>query len=320
MMQALSRILIELYEAAEHVSIKNYPQEALRLIRPLIHFDGAVFGMGEISANGTTGLSIEQAYVHQRDASILAEYAQVSAEDPVTRRFAQGLERPLICNCGAFYRDNKLPALAEFSKRHEISQLLLYGMPPASLKTARWLVLYRGNDDQFSKREEEYLMAIWPHVVRGLMLNRSACLDRQVETQEGRAAALLDHLGRIEVADPCFRKLLAMEWQGYSGNRIPEQVLQSWRSGVGYTGTHIHISMSVQQEYIVCHATKKSGWHVLTKMERAVAGQFAIGASYKDIANNLSVSQNTVRSHIKHIYDKLDLHDKAELANLLAKK
>lgn len=50
----------------------------------------------------------------------------------------------------------------------------------------------------------------------------------------------------------------------------------------------------------------------LSSRERDVLDGLVDGLSYKMIADRLSVSIDTVRSHIKHIYDKLHINSKAE--------
>jgi DNA-binding CsgD family transcriptional regulator len=52
----------------------------------------------------------------------------------------------------------------------------------------------------------------------------------------------------------------------------------------------------------------------LTAAENEVARRFAAGLSHKEIARELAVSPNTVRSHLLHAYTKLGVHDKGALA------
>jgi DNA-binding NarL/FixJ family response regulator len=113
---------------------------------------------------------------------------------------------------------------------------------------------------------------------------------------------------------------LALEWPNQPDHILPAEVMQAWRVGHGYAGARIQISMHRQQGYLIGFAVANERLAVLTKTERIVAQQFASGYSNKDIANQLSVSQNTVRSHIAHIYTKLGVHDKAQLANCIARK
>ena len=57
---------------------------------------------------------------------------------------------------------------------------------------------------------------------------------------------------------------------------------------------------------------------VLTPREFVVARRFAAGMSHKQIARELGVSHHTVRNQLAHLYRKLNLHDKASLAQYLS--
>jgi predicted ATPase/DNA-binding CsgD family transcriptional regulator len=59
------------------------------------------------------------------------------------------------------------------------------------------------------------------------------------------------------------------------------------------------------------------GWDSLTPTEREVARLVAEGATNPDIARKLLMSVNTVKTHLTHIYTKLDIDSRAELASLV---
>ena len=50
----------------------------------------------------------------------------------------------------------------------------------------------------------------------------------------------------------------------------------------------------------------------LTDREREVLDRLARGDFYKEIADHLSISINTVRKHCSKIYDKLQVHSRTE--------
>lgn len=56
------------------------------------------------------------------------------------------------------------------------------------------------------------------------------------------------------------------------------------------------------------------GWDALTPTELQVAGLVRDGLSNKDIAMRMFVSPRTVQSHLRHVYDKLDLRSRVQLA------
>ncbi len=58
----------------------------------------------------------------------------------------------------------------------------------------------------------------------------------------------------------------------------------------------------------------RSGWASLTASERAVAGLVAEGLSNPQIGERLFVSRRTVQTHLAHIFGKLDLGSRSQLA------
>lgn len=52
--------------------------------------------------------------------------------------------------------------------------------------------------------------------------------------------------------------------------------------------------------------------HQLTPHEVRILGMLAEGYSYQGVATRLTVSINTIRNHIRSIYDKLHVHSKSE--------
>jgi len=50
----------------------------------------------------------------------------------------------------------------------------------------------------------------------------------------------------------------------------------------------------------------------LTKREIEILTQLAKGSIYKEIANHMNISLDTVRTHLQHIYNKLQVHSRHE--------
>ena len=59
------------------------------------------------------------------------------------------------------------------------------------------------------------------------------------------------------------------------------------------------------------------GWEALTPTEVEVAEHAADGLSTAEIAEVMFVSPNTVKTHLKHVYRKLDVHSRVELAGVV---
>lgn len=55
----------------------------------------------------------------------------------------------------------------------------------------------------------------------------------------------------------------------------------------------------------------------LSQREKDVAKEIQEGKSNKEIATSLGITERTVKAHLSHIYEKLDVHDRLALAMLL---
>jgi DNA-binding NarL/FixJ family response regulator len=68
---------------------------------------------------------------------------------------------------------------------------------------------------------------------------------------------------------------------------------------------------------VSAHADRTWLWDSLTPRETQVARLVTHGKRNADIARELCISVNTVESHLKHIYAKLNVHSRIELARLI---
>ena len=70
--------------------------------------------------------------------------------------------------------------------------------------------------------------------------------------------------------------------------------------------------MSTQIARMVVGSFQKKTESLLTPREIDVLNQLCKGKSYRMIADSLSISEETVRRHLKSIYRKLEVHSKSE--------
>ena len=56
------------------------------------------------------------------------------------------------------------------------------------------------------------------------------------------------------------------------------------------------------------------GWECLTPREKQIASRVAQGLRYREIAKRLHISEQTVRNHLRNIFDKLQINDRVRLA------
>jgi DNA-binding NarL/FixJ family response regulator len=60
------------------------------------------------------------------------------------------------------------------------------------------------------------------------------------------------------------------------------------------------------------HKPNAAQAYALTEREKEILSNLAKGSSYKIISADLAISIDTVRTHIKHIYEKLQVHSQGE--------
>lgn len=313
-MDAFVADLTRLYRLASSAPVDEFPRRALDLLRDWIEFDGAVFGFGE-PASGV--IRMDGVCVYNRDQALLPKYAELSRFDPVTRHF---VNRPgVIQNVDTQdrYRGRENQPLAAYSKAYDLRHLLLVGDDQPDHRRLRWVVLYRGIRKAFDACEELRMAAAWRHLACALDLNRARVLDLHAPPEGRRSLALVSRRGVLEIADRAFMSLARREWRDLSDTRLPPAALKSLLEGVPYLGRQVELHFSGRGEQVVCEARERGAEASLSAREAQVARLYAVGNSYREIAEQLGSSPNTVRVQLARVYQKLDINDKATLARAL---
>src|ERR1043166_9063074 len=119
-----------------------------------------------------------------------------------------------------------------------------------------------------------------------------------------------------EDSDKIFNSLLAGA-SGYLLKRTPQAELFEAISEVhrGNSPMSGHIARKVVQ-YFNQRGSDESEIEKLSKREREVLEHLSQGIPYKEIADVLSLSIDTVRMHIKGIYGKLHVHSRGEAVDV----
>jgi DNA-binding NarL/FixJ family response regulator len=123
-----------------------------------------------------------------------------------------------------------------------------------------------------------------------------------------------------EDSDKIFDSLLAGA-SGYLLKRTPQSEIMDAIAEVhrGNSPMSGHIARKVVQ-YFNLRGSAEKAMEKLSKREREVLNHLAQGIAYKEIADVLSLSIDTVRMHIKGIYGKLHVHSRGEaVAKYLSK-
>lgn len=330
-MQAFSSTVRDLYALAEYASPEQFLTRALGLMQMWIRFDGAIFGTGEKAGEQPLTLLESESLIDGATVPENILSRDQFHDDPVARGFRDAPMSPSRGGVRELYRKSRdgkkiksthVGGVRSLADELGLCHLMIHGDDPNKVKPARWIVLYRQHDVRFAETDAACLHGLWIHLSRALAINRRRALERLTRATTGRdnssASGLIGEEGQIEIADQRFFDLLEREWPEIAPDFIPAQALELLNEGKTYRGAHIEISMVRQAAGNLCRIRPVDAMEVLTPREFVVARRFAAGMSHKQIARELGVSHHTVRNQLAHLYRKLNLHDKASLAQYFA--
>jgi len=113
-------------------------------------------------------------------------------------------------------------------------------------------------------------------------------------------------------ADTIFKALRAGANSYILKNTPPERVIEAINE-LHNGGSPI--SSEIARKVIAAFQVKENGneyFQYLSKREQEMLEQLSHGFRYKEIADNLHVSTETVRTHIRNIYEKLQVNSRVE--------
>lgn len=156
-----------------------------------------------------------------------------------------------------------------------------------------------------------------------IIINTSVNLDKEEETIE----ILLENRNKILILDSAPKLINAQNWlllgvHGYGNSMMNDIYLKSAIQTIsnGLTWLIPDITMEILSKLNSDSLNQKDVLNQLSKAEQQVAILLKDGLSNTKISEELKLSINTVKSHIKNIYFKLEVKDRFSFINLLNKK
>jgi DNA-binding NarL/FixJ family response regulator len=108
--------------------------------------------------------------------------------------------------------------------------------------------------------------------------------------------------------------------RGGRAPRLPAPLaewLQAAARGGDWVGQALKAELTPVNDLFLLALRPRAGGDLLSARERAVAQLYAGGATYREIAERLSLAPATVRAHLRNVFGKLGAHNKAEVAEKL---
>ena len=94
---------------------------------------------------------------------------------------------------------------------------------------------------------------------------------------------------------------------------LPSQLIAALADTGQFVGNRVVIRGYLRADLIFLKARLRMPLDDLSAREAQIAQQLAQGHNHQEIAQVLHLAPSTVRSHMKHIYEKLGVHNKAQL-------
>ncbi|HEX7994417.1 MAG TPA: helix-turn-helix transcriptional regulator, partial [Streptosporangiaceae bacterium] len=152
--------------------------------------------------------------------------------------------------------------------------------------------------------------------VRGLVEHDSAALEHAARTYSAplAKAAAIEDAGRASSAqgnqdDAIARLRVAYEQYEKLGRA---EAMARVRSQLRAAGVRVR--------HWKCANRPAFGWGSLTDTERRIAELVSHGLSNREVANQVFLSAHTVAFHLRHIFWKLDVGSRVQLARLVTEK
>ena len=307
---AFSAITLELQRLAQNQDIEHFHHATLSCMSQLLPFDSAWWGRAAL----IDGLPEEHnSYLYNLPSSYLADWQSIRHTDVTIGKVHDNPGQAVIVD---MRNPSNGPGLNWLGESYGIGQLLCVVYVDPQTHLTDHLAVYRApGAARFTDQDCVLLNNLMLHLVAAVSANqiRTLVAMRETLTSPGNLAlAVCDHRGTLHCAERGFVDLLLSEWPDWTGPCLPVGM-----DAKGYESKHLQVEASAVGDLFLLAARSRSVLVQLSPRENDVAQGFGEGKTYKEIARDLGMSPNTVRHHIRAIYNKLGIKDKARIAHLL---
>lgn len=310
LLAAFSALTLELQRLAQHQDIETLHPHALARISQVLPFDSAWWGRAAL----IDGLPEEHSsYLYHLPPSYLPDWQSIRHIDVTVSRVHASPGQAVIIDMRNLANG---PGLNWLGATYDIGELMCVVYIDPHTHLSDHLALYRKpGAPRFREDDCHLLNNIMLHLVAAVSANQIRTLvamREKLTRPRNLALAVCDQRGTLHCAERGFVDLLLSEWPQWSGPQLPVAL-----NGDGFEGKHLQVEASAVGDLYLLAARNRSVLPQLSPRENDVAQCFGDGKTYKEVARYLGMSPNTVRHHIRAIYSKLGVKDKARIAQLL---
>lgn len=305
---AFSQLLWDINRLAQEQPLPDFHPAALGRLKGMLDFDAAWWGR---TALVDGHIEEHSRYLFELPETYLADWRTIEHQDVTIERAHRQPGQAVIVDMRA-----TTPGLTWLGERHGLSELLCVIHTNPRTRLSDHLSLYRRPGAlRFDERERQLLTHLIGHLsaaVDASQIRTLVARREHLESQQHLALAVCDRQGVLHSAERGFSDLLDDEWPDWQGPKLPVPLGEA-----GYEGTRIRIQCRPVLDLWLLTVQRQGPLACLSTRELAVAQHFGGGLTYKEIARELAIAPSTVRHHLRRIYQKLGVHDKASVATLV---
>ncbi len=312
----ISHALLEIYEAGRNASLDAFQQVALEQLQSCLRFTSSWWGEATMTP---AGLDIHQSHTYNQPPELVKEYLAVRDEDVVAAGAFDMTKPGLVTirvHAPTAFTSKSFAGLRSYAKKlgHQ-SDLITYRADREN-EFLEWVSLYRSNPDDHWRDSEYHLGKILvPHLFEAVRINRDVGQARLYRASRELAFeyAIADRRGFVLHGDATFFNILEEEFSNPVRRRLPKDMMDRLLAEGLFRGRTIAVLAKNSAGLLFLRARRLVPADLLTDRERTVANLLMEGHTHKSVARRLTLSPDTVKTHIKAIYEKTSVHNRAGL-------
>jgi len=314
-----SNLLLTVYRDAQEKTVAEFQDSVLSALKAALPFDSSMWGHGVMNPSG---LDIHSIHLHNSSTAMLLAYDKVKHQDDAAFMVTQQPTTTMAFSTQTFFDKPDRSEIRQFATEfgHE-NYLISCDINPIT-KFTQWISLYRKDARQICTQLETQLFAnLAPHLMQALAINRKLHLDKLLgdTVREKWSVAIADPRGYYYHVDPRFLELLELDWTSKNPDVLPPALLKSLLSSQSQVNGHqVVVRCSVEHGLLYLKARESVPADLLSPKELLIARLLANGLTKKEVAEKLGRSLETVRSHVRSAFVKLDIQSTVALTQHLA--
>jgi len=312
-MDPIDHFISRLYRSTQHIELAQFRHWALNELQTLIDFDAAIWSTGHLSTrtfhtHTTIGLPKEF-------SDTLLKFLPIN---PISKLLFTRIGEPVDMS-DALSDDDFFSSeiYLKVFKPYQITRILSSIHIDKRSGIYTLLTIYRKDPDtKFTTSEKNCYQRALYHLLNAAS---QACMQNLNTIEQGKFShtAICDKHGIYHEAETIFLDTMEEYFPNYSDQSLPFSIPEE---GLKKIENELHISSKKLGDLFRITVRPMTPLDELTKRELQVVDGVTQGMSFKQIAKSLSLSPSTISNHLYRIYQKLNISNRSELADMMRQK